>query len=256
MFQFFVNKIAVSDKQVRIEDDNFNHMKNVLRMKEGEEFFISVKKGDADLSEGGATLEKYICTLHSYEQDFAICDILSRVEESNELPCEITLYQGLPKSDKMEMIIQKAVELGVTKIVPVAMEFCIAKLEDKKAKSKVDRWNAIAEAAAKQSKRDVIPTVEMPIAFRDCIDEITKLDVGLLPYEHSDGMDRTRRVINNIKQGDRVGILVGPEGGFSKKEIDHALSKQIEVITLGKRILRAETASLSILSMIGYVIEG
>ncbi|MFI3236860.1 MAG: RsmE family RNA methyltransferase [Lachnospiraceae bacterium] len=245
MFQFFVEKAAVQPTAVCIIDANLNHMKNVLRMKVGEQFYVSVKDDSC----------KYLCELEGYEEDMARCHIIEAVEDTTELPCEITLYQGLPKSDKMELIIQKAVELGVSHIVPVGMERSVVKLDDKKAKSKIDRWNAIAESAAKQSKRDVIPTIGAVLSYKQALGACKEQDVIILPFEHAEGMNQTRKVLEGIEKGQSIAIFVGPEGGFSDKEIELALAQDIHVITLGKRILRTETASLAILSMLGYLLE-
>ncbi len=245
MFQFFVESTQIRDSKILIEGADKNHMCHVIRMKLGERCYITNKDSG----------EKYICKLEQMEEEVAICSILESVEESNELGHSIVLYQGLPKSDKMELIIQKAVELGVTEIVPVQMERSVVKLDDKKAKSKIERWTAIAEAAAKQSKRDCIPKVAMPISFKEALKRSQACSLSLLAYENERGMARTRELLSGIQDGDSICIFIGPEGGVSEKELSLATEARVERISLGKRILRTETAGLAILAMLNYLLE-
>ena len=177
-------------------------------------------------------------------------------ENGTELSNEIYLFQGLPKSDKMELIIQKAVELGACGIIPVSMKNCVVKLDDKKAANKVRRWQTIAESAAKQSKRTVIPNVEMPIMWRDIFQKTKDLDVVLVPYENERGMTATREVIESILPGQSVGIIIGPEGGFDVSEISQVdETDNMHRISLGRRILRTETAGMAALSMLVYELD-
>ena len=156
----------------------------------------------------------------------------------------------------MEIIIQKAVELGAYSIVPVAMKRSVVKLDDKKAKAKVLRWNSISLSAAKQSKRSIIPEVTEVKTFKEALKMASELDKILLPYECADGMDKTRRVIEEIGHGESVGIFIGPEGGFDRAELDEAVDAGAEVITLGNRILRTETAGMMLLSVLMFNMEG
>jgi len=165
------------------------------------------------------------------------------------------LFQGLPKADKMELIIQKAVELGVYQVIPVSTKRCVVKLDDKKAKSKIARWQGIAEAAAKQSKRGIIPQVTDVMNFKNAVKLASDMEVRLIPYELAEGMARTKEIINNVQPGQRIAIFIGPEGGFEETEIQEALNNGIEPITLGKRILRTETAGFTILSWLMYHLE-
>ena len=162
--------------------------------------------------------------------------------------------QGLPKSDKLELIIQKAVELGVYEVVPVAMKNCVVKLDQKKALNKQKRWQAIAESAAKQSKRTVIPQVQMPVSWKEAVELAKKLDITLVPYENERGMAATREIIRQIPQGASIGIMIGPEGGFADAEIA-AVDGNMHRISLGRRILRTETAGLATLSMLIYELD-
>ncbi len=245
MYHFFVEEGSIVNNTITITGKDVNHIKNVLRMKSGEE--ISVSKPDSTAEYRGIIRE-----LHD---ECVICDLAFIKEEGNELPSKIFLFQGLPKSDKMEMIIQKAVELGVFKVIPVEMKRCVMKLEPKKAASRIARWQSISEAAAKQSKRSIIPEISMPMSFKEAVAYADTLDIKLLPYELADGMPKTREIIGGIKPGKSIGIFIGPEGGFDTSEVDLAVSKGFESITLGKRILRTETAGMVVLSILGYLLE-
>ena len=247
MFQFFVAKeqIHIEERKVQITGSDVNHIINVLRMKAGEKFYVN----------DGTASGKYLCALESASEEQALCEILEHIAETSELPCEVVLYQGLPKADKMELIIQKAVELGVSRIVPVAMKRCVVKLDDKKAQSKITRWQQIAEAAAKQSKRDIIPTIENPISLKEALKESADFELSMMPYEQAKGMAFTRELLEGIKPGERIAIFIGPEGGFEDSEVELALEMGTQPVTLGRRILRTETAGLAMLSMLIYVLE-
>jgi 16S rRNA (uracil1498-N3)-methyltransferase len=174
-----------------------------------------------------------------------------------ELPVKLYLFQGLPKSDKMELIIQKACELGAFEIIPVATKRAVVKLDDKKAKKKTERWNSIAESAAKQSRRSIIPVVKEPMNYKEALSYAKDLDMVLIPYENYKDMTETKQVIDEINTENikSIGIFIGPEGGFEKEEVDMADDCGFKRISLGKRILRTETAGLMILSVIGFKIE-
>lgn len=247
MFQFFVDKTQVNEDAgiVFITGADVNHICHVLRMRVGEQFYVT------DGESGG----KYLCALKEASEDQVTCDILRNIEESSELPCEITLYQGLPKADKMELIIQKAVELGVHRIVPVSTKRSIVKLDDKKAGTKISRWQGIAEAAAKQSKRDVIPQIGDVMTLKAALAEAADFEVSMMPYENAEGMAFTRKLLDEIRPGQRIAIFIGPEGGFDESEVEAALSQGTRPVTLGRRILRTETAGLAMLSMLVYVLE-
>lgn len=247
MFQFFVEKGQVRDGHAIITGSDVNHIGNVLRMKKGEKIRVVM---DEDPN-------TYICAIESISEDMVDCIVSEVLDASSELSVETVLFQGLPKGDKMELIIQKAVELGVSKIVPVRMKNAVVKLDDKKAAGKVTRWNSIAEAAAKQSKRSIIPTVERVMSFAEAVEEMKLVDVKLLAYELSDsnGMDKTREILSDLKGCKTIGIMIGPEGGFDKSEVDLAVKADITLITLGRRILRTETAGMMFLSWLVYLLE-
>lgn len=244
MYQFFVEDTQVGASAVTIEGSDVNHIKNVLRMRRGEKVRISTASG-----------QNYFGEIAELSDERVLVDILEASADDTELSNKIYLFQGLPKSDKMEWIIQKAVELGAYEIIPVAMKNCVVKLDAKKAASKAARWQEIAKSAAKQSKRSLIPEVLQPMDYREALKKAEELDVVLLPYENERGMAATREAIAQIKPGQSVGIFIGPEGGFADAEIAAAKEKQMQVISLGKRILRTETAGLAALSILMYHLE-
>ncbi len=244
MYHFFVERSQVNEKTAYIEGSDVNHIKNVLRMKAGEKI---------DISDGSNTI--YHCEIVRLEDTIITCDVLSSEDSYAELPVQIYLFQGLPKADKMELIIQKAVELGVTAVIPMSTSRAVVKLDAKKEESKLKRWNGISESAAKQSGRTFIPQVEPVLGFKQAVERMQSLTHKLIPYELSEDMEETRRLLYAVKPGESVGIMIGPEGGFEKEEIAYALEHGIMPITLGKRILRTETAGMSILSVLGFLLE-
>jgi len=237
MYNFFVTSENKKDNHYFITGDDYNHIKNVLRMTVGERFLVSCE----DTSD--------LCEIESIENDTIIVNIAEKNYQSTNLPIKIHLFQGLPKSDKLELIIQKAVELGVATITPVSMKRSIVKIDDKKKKSKQERWQAIATAAAKQSKRTSIPEVCEVLTYKEFISKAQELDLLLVPYECAEGMAATKNALQEIKGGINIGIIIGPEGGFEEKEIQEALSVGGKVISLGARILRTETAAITALAM-------
>ena len=245
MYQFFVEPSQIQGNKIIITGSDVNHMKNVLRMKTGEE--IAVKNG--------VDGKEYRCGIEEFTQDQVVCSLRFIREEGVELPSEIYLFQGIPKADKMELIVQKAVELGVYEIIPVAVKRCVVKLDEKKAQAKVNRWQGIAEAAAKQCKRGKIPVVRPPMSMKEAAAYAAKKDIKLIPYELAKDMARTREKIEAIRPGQSVAVFIGPEGGFEESEVETALGAGIEPITLGKRILRTETAGLTVLSWLMYHLE-
>ena len=238
MYNFFISENDINESTAVIGGGDFNHVKNVLRMKIGEQILVSC---------GGYS---HLCEIESFGDGQVIAKIIERDCSDASLPIEIYLFQGLPKSDKMELIIQKAVELGVSEIIPVEMKRCVVKLEEKKADSKIARWQSIAESAAKQSKCTKIATVKSVMPFAGAIEFVKKLDMLILPYENKEGMKATADALKQIKKGQKIGILIGPEGGFEDSEIDRAAESGAKIISLGKRILRTETAAITAMSML------
>ena len=246
MQRFFVEPHQIDEEahQIHITGSDVNHISNVLRMKTGEELWIS----------DGSKYE-YRCTIESFEPDEVLLHIVYSQEPEYELPCRIYLFQGLPKADKMELIIQKAVELGVYEIIPVETKRCVVKLDGRKSAKKTARWQQIAESAAKQSKRMLIPNVHEVLTFREALKYAESMDVRLVPYELARGMQETKEILGAIEPGQSVGIFIGPEGGFEEKEIEAAIEGGAKPITLGRRILRTETAGLAILSVLMFQLE-
>lgn len=246
MYQFFVDPGQIKGHLVTIIGTDVNHIKNVLRMKPGEEIAVS----------NGQDRKEYRCAIEKLEEEQIICRLLFIKEDGVELPAKVYLFQGLPKADKMELIIQKAVELGAFEIIPVETKRAVVKLDVKKASAKTVRWNAIAQAAAKQSKRRVIPKVTDCMSFKEAVEYAKEMELKLIPYELSEGMDETRRQIESVRPGWNVAVFIGPEGGFTEEEIELARDAGIVPVTLGKRILRTETAGFTVLSWLMYRLEG
>ncbi|MDE6912783.1 MAG: 16S rRNA (uracil(1498)-N(3))-methyltransferase [Lachnospiraceae bacterium] len=251
MYHFFVEQNQINDTSVIITGDDVNHIKNVIRLKIGDEISVS----------NGTDGKDYRCGIEQITESQVICKLRFIKEDGVELPAKVSLFQGLPKGDKMELIIQKMVELGVYEIIPVAMKRCVVKLDEKKAKSKITRWQGIAEAAAKQSKRAVIPQIKQVMTFRQALEYAKDMDVKLVPYEMenildgSSGMEGTRNIIDHLSGGQQIAIFIGPEGGFEENEINDAIALGMKPVTLGKRILRTETAGMTVMAWIMYRLE-
>lgn len=244
MHHFFVTPQAVKENRICITGPDVNHMKNVLRMKMGEEVLISDGEG-----------KDYCCTIDTLSDEEIIVQIIDDNFEGTELSCEFYLFQGLPKNDKMEMIIQKAVELGVKEVIPVATKRAVVKLDEKKADKKIQRWQAISESAAKQSRRGVIPKIQKVMGFGEALTYAQAFHMNLIPYENFKGMKETKEALSKIREGMKVGIFIGPEGGFDEREVALAIEKGAQPISLGKRILRTETAGMAILSVLMFQLE-
>ena len=245
MYHFFVEPSQIQGNKIIITGKDVNHIKNVLRMKPGEEIAVS----------NGLDGKEYHCGIAEWYEDRIVCDLFFVKEEGVELASKIYLFQGLPKADKMELIIQKAVELGVYEIIPVASKRAVVKLDAKKAESKLIRWQAIAEAAAKQSKRGIIPKIKEVMSFQEAVAYSSCAQVKIIPYELAQGMERTKEIISGIRPGEPVAVFIGPEGGFAEEEIEMAMQAGIEPVTLGRRIIRTETAGMAVLSVIMYHLE-
>ena len=244
MFQFFVEQEQIGQDTITITGSDVNHIKNVIRLKPGNEIRVSNRE-DKD----------YICEITDISNEEVVAKIIDVDLAGTELKTKVYLFQGLPKGDKMETVIQKNVELGVYEIIPVAMKRSIVKLDAKKAEAKVKRWNGISESAAKQSKRMIIPNVTKVMTYKEAIEYAKELDICLVPYENAKDMTHTREIIESIKNESKVGIFIGPEGGFEEDEIESAIALVMETITLGKRILRTETAGMAIMAVIAYMME-
>ncbi|MCR5402714.1 MAG: 16S rRNA (uracil(1498)-N(3))-methyltransferase [Butyrivibrio sp.] len=266
MYHFFVDSSQITPdfKKVQITGSDYNHIVNVLRMKTGEQFSVSIRDDNANNAGAGdhnadefASSRELFYEIEKIDDSSVLGNLCFIEEAGNELPSKIYLFQGLPKVDKMELIIQKAVELGAYRIIPMSTKRCIVKLDARKAENKLKRWQAIAEAAAKQSKRGIIPKVTGPMTMKEAISFCEKegIDVKLIPYEMAKDFSKTKSCIEGIGSGQSVAIFIGPEGGFTEDEIGMSIENGIIPITLGRRILRTETAGFTAISWLMYHLE-
>lgn len=245
MYRFFSQPENLLEDKLVITGEDVNHIKNVLRMKKGEKLVVTFGQGD-----------DYYCVIDDLLEEQILTSVLEKKKSDTELPVSITLFQCLPKKDKMELVIQKAVELGATAVVPVNSRRCVVKLDDKKAKKKLERWQAISMSAAKQSGRGVIPKISDVMDFKAAVAKMNSMDLAIMPYENADNMAESFSIFMKAIDVKSVGVLIGPEGGFDIKEVEYALTNGVKPVSLGKRILRTETAGLAILSTLMIMIEG
>ncbi len=244
MYRFY---IAASQKQgntIEITGEDVNHIKNVLRMKQGERFILCDGEGT-----------DYLCELAGTKERNLLASVLEEHASDTELPVRLVLFQGLPKKDKLELIIQKAVELGVDEIVPVVTKRTIVKTDEGREEKKAARWQTIAESAAKQSGRGVIPKVSGVRSWKEALAYTENLEYNVILYENARGMQPTAEFLKGAAKKKSIGIFVGPEGGFTEEEVSAVIEKNAECLSLGKRILRTETAGLAMLSMLMLAIE-
>lgn len=244
MHHFFVSPAQVGDEFVTIEGNDVNHIKNVLRMKTGEKILVS-NNTDRD----------YCCEVTEINDDSIKARIIETDFTGTEPGCFFYLFQGLPKSDKMESIIQKSVELGVFEIIPVETKRSIVKFDPKKKESKIKRYNLISESAAKQSRRSIIPVVKDVMTFKQALEYAKDFDINIIPYENFKDMKTTKEIIAKVRVPMKIGIFIGPEGGFDDSEVSLAKEFGVTQISLGKRILRTETAGPAILSVLMFQTE-
>jgi len=244
MPRFFIDKNDILDAHITICGEDAKHISKVLRMKAGDMITLC----DGCGSDYEAKIEKS-------DKDSVSASIISQKKSESEPDIEITLFQALPKSGKMEYIIQKCTELGINKIIPCIMDRCVVKLNSEAdEKKKVERWQAVAKAAAKQSGRGIIPQIGMPVSFRAAIEEMRTQDLAFVPYENESGTT-LKNVLRNSEDVTSAAFIIGPEGGFSEEEIALARKSGMESVSLGKRILRTETAAEVVLSMMNYEFE-
>lgn len=246
MQKFFVETNQIENEKIIITGDDVKHISNVLRMKKGE----NIQIGDKE------TLKNYLTQIEEINKNNIILNIIEKLETKVESNVQIDLFQGLPKADKMEWIIQKTTEIGINSIIPVEMSRCIVKLDGKEENKKIQRWQKVAEGAAKQSKRDKIPKVENKIKLKEIENKIPQYDVFLIAYEEEKN-NTLKNEIRKIKKQEeyKIGILIGPEGGLDSKEVEILKENGAKVVTLGKRILRTETAPITMTSNILYELE-
>lgn len=244
MQQVFVDARQVNDEIVTIQGEDARHLGRVVRIRPGEEVRVSVR--------GGRDYYGHVLTVDREEMTVKL------VEEaaSTELAQKICLFQAIPKGDRMETVIEKAVELGVYEIVPVETRYCVVRLDEKKKTKKRERWQAIAANAARQSKRSIIPRIAPVTPYQKALDDAGDADLVLLPYENASGMQATGEALKAVAHAGGIGIFIGPEGGFAADEIKAAQRKDnIRVISLGRRILRTDTAAIAAMTMVMMACE-
>lgn len=243
MYKFFVNESQINDGIIEIVGEDINHIKNVLRISNGEKIEICDSNNSVN----------YLCELVEKNDKVVKCGIIEKIDSKRETNLYLHIFQGLPKAEKMEMIIQKTTEIGVSEITPLVMKRCIVKLEDKTAIKKVERWQKIAEVAAKQSKRDKIPKINLPIDLKNIYEKIENYDIVLVAYENEEE-NNIKQILNQVPQKEnmKIAIIIGPEGGIDESEVSQLQSNNIKTISLGKRILRTETAPIVLTAVIMY----
>ena len=237
MARFFVDKKNISEKSILIDGEDVLHISRVLRMREGDTLTVC----DGEKCD-------YLCEISEISKKEIVCKILERCDNQNECACAVTLYQGVPKGAKMDLIIQKCVEMGAVKIIPFISERTVAS-----AKGKFDRFQKIATEAAKQSGRGIVPEISEIVSFEEALSLLSQNELSLMAYENCDG--KTLKDALRGKNPKTIGIMIGPEGGFAESEVLKAKELGAEIVSLGKRILRTETAGLSVISNIIYEIE-
>lgn len=242
MPKFFIKQNQIQDNKITIIGTDVNHIVNVLRLKVNDKIKVCNEENT----------DNYIAQIIEINKENVICNILEKINLNTEANIHINIFQGLPKIDKMELIIQKCTELGVKEITPVEMKRCVVKLDEKSADKKVTRWRKIAEVAAKQSGRDSICKINNVINIKNICNMCKDYDIVLVPYENEENIT-LKEVLNNIPKGtSKIGIVIGPEGGFEKQEIEYLIKNNCKIVTLGKRILRTETVSIAVSSVILY----
>lgn len=246
MLHLFADPSDVQDELLTITGPEVNHIRNVMRLKPGEEISVSI----------GGDGKEYRYGIESYTEDSVLCRLRFVKDKEVELPVKVLLFQGLPKADKMDLIVQKAVELGAAEIIPVSLERCVVKLDAGKAAKKTARWQTIAESAASQSRRSIIPRVLAPMSMKEAVEYAKEqTEVRVIPYELQEDDGSVKQYLESLKEGQSVSIFIGPEGGFAPGEVELAKEAGIRPISLGRRILRTETAGLAILSWLIYILE-
>ncbi len=247
MSKFFVKENQIKNNIVKIIGQDVNHIRNVLRLNLEDQ--IKICNED--------TSENYNCSIKQIEKDEIICEIKEKISSKVESNVKITIFQGLPKADKMELIIQKSTELGASRFVPVALNRCIVKLSGKDAQKKIERWQKISEVAAKQCGRDLIPKIENIENIEEVKNQISDFDLFFVAYEQEKNvyLKQVLQEVDKSKEKIRIAFLIGPEGGLEEKEIEQMKNAGAKIISLGNRILRTETVALSVTSIIMYELE-
>lgn len=248
MPKFFVKSNQINDDKVIIIGEDVNHIKNVLRLNIDDDIQICNLE----------TAENYICGITKVNNETVECNIFKKIDSEAESNMHINVFQGIPKSDKMELIIQKSVELGAAEITPVEMKRCVVKMDNKTKIKKISRWQKISEVAAKQCGRDRVPKINEITNIKNICNLIKEYDIVLLAYENEEENTLKNELLilkDKANRKLRIGIIIGPEGGLDREEVESLKENGAKVITLGKRILRTETVALNVLSIIMYELE-
>jgi len=248
MPKFFVSNEDIKEQEIEIKGIDVNHIKNVLRKKLGDNVIICNNDTHID----------YLCEIKSIDDEKIGCNIIEKLEANSESNIKVSILQGLPKADKMELIIQKSVELGVYDITPIEMKRCVVKLNDKDKVKKIERWQKISEVAAKQSERNIIPKINDIISIKNICNLCQKYDIVIVAYEN-EKENKLKYKLEKLKQNNKeelkIAILIGPEGGIDETELELLQQNGAKIVTLGNRILRTETVALNVLSIIMYELE-
>ena len=248
MPKFFVAGNQINNNKITIIGNDVNHIKNVLRQKSGDKITICDTSKEQD----------YLCKIDKIEEKSIDCNIIEKLENNTESNVKVTIFQGLPKADKLELVIQKSVELGAYDITPLQMKRCVVKLNEKDKLKKIQRWQKISEVAAKQCGRNIIPKINNIVNVKEVCNLCNEYDIVLIAYEN-EKENTLKKELKNLKKLDKeeikVAVIIGPEGGIAPEEIEMFEENGAKIITLGNRILRTETAALSVLSIIMYELE-
>lgn len=245
MYRFYIEENQIGQEYIEVTGADVRHMTHVLRLEKGDWVVLCDQAG-----------KDYVCRIADTAKTSVLCHIEKVQDSGTELSSKIYLFQALPKQEKMEWIIQKAVELGVYAVVPIKTRRCVVKLnEEEKIKKKVARWQEIARAAGKQSDRGIIPEVYVPMDFGQALSMASCLECNLFPYELAEGMEQSRKRMADAAASASVGIFIGPEGGFEEDEVKQAVEAGCQIISLGRRILRTETAGIAVLSILMFQMQ-
>ena len=248
MPKFFVESKQIKDNKIIIIGEDVNHIKNVLRKAVKDK--IEVCNRD--------DRKNYLAQIELLNKELIVCNIVKELEKNSESNVFINVFQGLPKFDKMEFIIQKSIELGASKITPVRMKRCVVKLTVKDEEKKIARWQKIAEVASKQCERNIVPEIEKIASIDDICNQVKLYDVVLVAYENEKENKlkyELEKLKNSSKRNLKIAIVIGPEGGLEQNDVDILTESGAKIITLGNRILRTETVALSMVSIINYELE-
>ncbi len=248
MPKFFITDKEIKENIIEIQGKDVNHIKNVLRKKLGDNLTICNKD----------TSVNYLCKINKIEKEKIQLEIINKIQSNIESDIKISIFQGLPKFDKMELIIQKSVELGVYDITPIEMKRCIVKLDEKSKIKKMQRWQNISEVASKQCGRSIIPKINNISSIKNICQACENYDIVIVAYEE-EKENKLKLELQKLKQLKKhelkIAILIGPEGGIDTTEIDMLKENGAKIVTLGNRILRTETVALNMLSIIMYELE-